>query len=86
MIKKVKRKGGGNFETAHRGNMLKGQQEKEAAIENASKNSKWKLSNIKKMKERSQKLRKWRRREKHGEHMYTCGGFILIFGKTNTIM
>ena len=31
MIKKVKRKGGGNFETAHRGNMLKGQHEKEAA-------------------------------------------------------
>ena len=22
----------------------------------------------------------------HEEHMYTCGGFILIFGKTNTIM
>ena len=22
----------------------------------------------------------------HGEHMYTCGGFILIFGKTNTIL
>ena len=21
-----------------------------------------------------------------GEHMYTCGGFILIFGKTNTIL
>ena len=21
-----------------------------------------------------------------GEHMYTCGRFILIFGKTNTIM
>ena len=21
-----------------------------------------------------------------GEHMYTCGGFILIFGKTNKIM
>ena len=21
-----------------------------------------------------------------GEHMYTCGGFILILGKTNTIM
>jgi len=21
----------------------------------------------------------------NGEHMYTCGGFILIFGKTNTI-
>ena len=29
-----------------------------------------------------------RRREEvqDGEHMYTCGGFILIFGKTNTIM
>ena len=24
--------------------------------------------------------------EIHGEHMYTCDGFILIFGKTNTIM
>ena len=22
----------------------------------------------------------------HGEHMYTCGGFISIFGKTNTIL
>ena len=21
-----------------------------------------------------------------GAHMYTCGGFILIFGKTNTVM
>ena len=21
-----------------------------------------------------------------GEHMYTCGGFILIYGKTNTIL
>ena len=21
-----------------------------------------------------------------GEHMYTCGGFILIVGKTNTVM
>ena len=21
-----------------------------------------------------------------GTHVYTCGGFILIFGKTNTIM
>ena len=21
-----------------------------------------------------------------GEHMYTCGGLILMFGKTNTIM
>ena len=20
-----------------------------------------------------------------GEHMYTCGGFILMFGKTNTV-
>jgi len=27
-----------------------------------------------------------RRRVRDGEHMYTCGGFILIFGKTNTIM
>ena len=26
------------------------------------------------------------RRVQVGEHMYTCGGFILIFGKTNTIM
>ena len=24
------------------------------------------------------------RRFQDGEHMYTCGGFILIFGKTNT--
>ena len=22
----------------------------------------------------------------YGEHMYTCGRFILIFGKTNTVM
>ena len=22
----------------------------------------------------------------NGEHMYTCGGFISIFGKTNTIL
>ena len=21
-----------------------------------------------------------------GEHMYTCGGFMLIYGKTNTIL
>ena len=21
-----------------------------------------------------------------GKHMYTCGGFILIFGKSNTVM
>ena len=26
------------------------------------------------------------RRIQDGEHMYTCGGFILIFGKTNKIM
>jgi len=25
-------------------------------------------------------------RVQDGEHMYTCGGFILIFGKTNAIM
>ena len=24
------------------------------------------------------------RRVQGGEHMYTCGGFILVFGKTNT--
>ena len=26
------------------------------------------------------------RRVQGGEHRYTCGGFILIFGKTNTIL
>ena len=26
-----------------------------------------------------------RRRVQDGEHMYTCGEFILMFGKTNTI-
>ena len=26
------------------------------------------------------------RRGQDGEHMYTCGGFILTFGKTNTVM
>ena len=26
------------------------------------------------------------RRVQDGEHMYTCGGLILIFGKSNTIM
>ena len=26
------------------------------------------------------------RRVQDGEHMYTCGGFILIFGKTNKVM
>ena len=25
-------------------------------------------------------------RVQDGEHMYTCGGFILIFGKSNTVM
>ena len=26
------------------------------------------------------------RRFQDGEHMYTCGGFILIYAKTNTIL
>ena len=26
------------------------------------------------------------RRVQDGEHMYTCRGFILIFGKSNTVM
>ena len=26
------------------------------------------------------------RRVQEGEHMYTCGGFILMYGKTNTIL
>ena len=26
------------------------------------------------------------RRVQDWEHMYTCGGFILMFGKTNTVM
>ena len=26
------------------------------------------------------------RRVQEGEHMYTCGGFISIYGKTNTIL
>ena len=26
------------------------------------------------------------RRVQDGEYMYTCGGFISIFGKTNTIL
>ena len=25
------------------------------------------------------------RRDQDGEHVYTCGGFISMFGKTNTI-
>ena len=33
-------------------------------------------------KERLLKLK----RIQDGEHMYTCGGFILIFGKTNKII
>ena len=31
-------------------------------------------------------FRKGRGRVQDGQHMYTCGGFILIFGKTNTVM
>ena len=31
-------------------------------------------------------LKKYLGRVQDGEHMYACGGFILIFGKTNTIM
>ena len=27
-----------------------------------------------------------RRGVQDGEHVYTCGGFILIYGKTNTIL
>ena len=26
------------------------------------------------------------RRVQDGEHLYTCGGFMLIYGKTNTIL
>ena len=26
------------------------------------------------------------KRVQDGEHMYTCAGFILIYGKTNTIL
>ena len=26
------------------------------------------------------------RRVQEGEHVYTCGGFMLIYGKTNTIL
>ena len=29
--------------------------------------------------------KKWRRVQ-DGEHMYTCGRFMLIYGKTNTIL
>ena len=31
-------------------------------------------------------LSTWGHLNQDGEHMYTCGGFILIFGKTNTIL
>ena len=27
-----------------------------------------------------------RKRVQDGEHVYTCGGFMLIYGKTNTIL
>ena len=27
-----------------------------------------------------------RRRVQDGEHVYTCGGFMLIYGKTNTML
>ena len=26
------------------------------------------------------------RRVQHGEHLYACGGFTLIYGKTNAIL
>ena len=26
------------------------------------------------------------RRVQDGEHVYTCGGFMLIYGKTNTVL
>ena len=39
-----------------------------------------------KVKVESEKVVLRRRRVQDGEHMYACGGFILIFGKTNTIM
>ena len=38
------------------------------------------------MAESEEKLKNLLMRMKESEHMYTCGGFILIFGKTNTIM
>ena len=28
----------------------------------------------------------WRFRVQDGEHVYTCGGFMLMYGKTNTIL
>ena len=28
----------------------------------------------------------WYGRVQDGEHMYTCGGFISMYGKTNTIL
>ena len=34
----------------------------------------------------AEKRREVKGKGEDGEHMYTCGGFILIFGKTNTIM
>ena len=45
------------------------------------------ISNIREKTEGKDALKiLWGRRVQDGEHMYTCGGFILIFGKTNTIM
>jgi len=38
------------------------------------------------LKEKKQLPRIPGRRVQDGEHRYTCGGFILIFGKTNTIL
>ena len=32
------------------------------------------------------KEREGGRRVQDGEHVYTCGGFVLIFGKNNTII
>ena len=34
----------------------------------------------------SHEIKRLGRRVQDGEHMYTCGGFILIFGKSNTVM
>ena len=31
------------------------------------------------------KINNWGRRVQDGERMYTSGGFVLMFGKTNTV-
>ena len=31
-------------------------------------------------------IKRWQEYREEGERGYTCGGFILIFGKTNTIL